>query len=76
MGRSGEVVQSIVLLAHRLDMGVVAEGVETPSQLEKLRDLICDRFQGYYFSKPVSANETPRLLEESLAKSHVVKVRG
>jgi diguanylate cyclase (GGDEF)-like protein len=72
MDNAGHVVESIVLLAHRLGMQVVAEGVETASQLKRLRDLSCDHFQGYYFSEPVPAGEIPRLLEESRPKPGLV----
>ena len=44
-------------LAHRLQLKVVAEGVETEAHLSYLRDNRCDEIQGYYFSKPVPADE-------------------
>jgi EAL domain-containing protein (putative c-di-GMP-specific phosphodiesterase class I) len=40
-------------MAHNLDMGVVAEGVETADQLEALKRLGCDEAQGYLFGKAV-----------------------
>jgi len=46
------IVQAILTLAHALDMQVTAEGVETSSQATRLRDLGCDRGQGYFFGKP------------------------
>ncbi|HWF11727.1 MAG TPA: EAL domain-containing protein [Bryobacteraceae bacterium] len=61
---SSTVVESIVNLAHRLGLQVVAEGVETDTQRTNVLDLMCDQMQGYYFSKPVAAGEVPRLLEE------------
>jgi EAL domain-containing protein (putative c-di-GMP-specific phosphodiesterase class I) len=48
-----EIVRTIVELGHNLDMRVVAEGVETPAQLEVLRHLGCDDAQGYLFSPPM-----------------------
>ena len=48
-----EIVQTIVTLAHALEMDVVAEGVETPLQRKKLKDLGCEFGQGYLFAKPV-----------------------
>ncbi len=52
---SHHIVESVVILAHRLGMRVVAEGVETASQYESVRRLGCDYYQGYYFSPPVPA---------------------
>jgi len=45
-----------------MNMGVVAEGVETPEQLSKLRNLRCDRVQGYYFSKPLAVADAEFLI--------------
>lgn len=57
------IVRTIVALAHALELGVVAEGVETADQLRFLAQLKCDLYQGYYFSKPVSAEEIVKLLK-------------
>jgi diguanylate cyclase (GGDEF)-like protein len=70
---SSTVVESIVNLAHRLGLKVVAEGVETDTQRTNLLDLMCDQLQGYYFSKPVSEGEVPRLLEERSSVSGRVR---
>ena len=51
------VVQAIIKLAHELDLFVVAEGVETKEQLEEMTALKVDYIQGYYFSKPLPAEE-------------------
>jgi diguanylate cyclase (GGDEF)-like protein/PAS domain S-box-containing protein len=50
-----ELVRTIITLARSLGMEVVAEGIETESQLAQLKALECERGQGYYFSKPMSA---------------------
>ncbi len=47
------IVQTVVTLAHSLDMVAVAEGLETPVQLEILRSLGCDFAQGYFFGPPL-----------------------
>jgi EAL domain-containing protein (putative c-di-GMP-specific phosphodiesterase class I) len=46
---------AIITMAHALSMRVVAEGVETPSQLAILRELACDEAQGYLISYPQPA---------------------
>ncbi|NCN23842.1 MAG: EAL domain-containing protein, partial [Gallionella sp.] len=47
------VLRIATLLGSNLGLDVVAEGVETPEQLEFLRDCGCTRVQGYYFAKPM-----------------------
>ncbi len=61
--RHHEIVRSIVGLAHKLGLQVIAEGVETPLHLRALRDLGCEHGQGFYFSRPLD----PASLEELLA---------
>jgi EAL domain-containing protein (putative c-di-GMP-specific phosphodiesterase class I) len=60
--QQSEIVRAIVGLAHNLGMDVIAEGVETPQQLELLRSLNCRRAQGFFFSRPVPAEEAQRLI--------------
>jgi diguanylate cyclase (GGDEF)-like protein len=55
-------VNAIISMAHALGMSVVAEGVETESQLHVLRSLECDEAQGYLFSKPMPAEAATRFL--------------
>jgi diguanylate cyclase (GGDEF)-like protein/PAS domain S-box-containing protein len=57
------IVSAIIAISHSLGLKVVAEGVETAEQLAFLRSLGCDGAQGYYFSRPVGADEFARLLE-------------
>jgi EAL domain-containing protein (putative c-di-GMP-specific phosphodiesterase class I) len=57
------VIESIVSLAHRLGLRVVAEGIETSDQNEGLRNMQCDEFQGYYFSRPITAEAVENLIE-------------
>lgn len=56
------IAQAIIDMAHNLDMGVVAEGVETQRQLEILMDMGCDMIQGYYISRPLPEAEIRALL--------------
>ena len=48
---------AVVAMAKKLKLDVVAEGVETQRQLEVLRELGCDRYQGYLFSPAVAPEE-------------------
>ena len=53
--RAQTIITAVIAMAHALGMLVVAEGVETPAQLEILRTLGCDIAQGNYFSNPLTA---------------------
>jgi diguanylate cyclase (GGDEF)-like protein len=57
-----EIVQTIVTLARSRGMDIVAEGIETPTQLQKLRELGCELGQGYLFSQPVDREKATELL--------------
>jgi diguanylate cyclase (GGDEF)-like protein/PAS domain S-box-containing protein len=56
------IVQAVIALAHGLGIDVTAEGIETAEQLGWLRELVCDRGQGFYYAKPAPANELESLL--------------
>lgn len=58
------VVKAIISLAKSLDLQVVAEGVETSDQLERLKQLECDYFQGFLLSRPTSIEGLQQLLNE------------
>ena len=58
------IVASIIALAHNLRMSVIAEGVETAEQLDYLRHQGCDEMQGYYFSRPLPAQEFEQLVRQ------------
>ncbi len=59
------IVQLVIDLAHALGMTAIAEGVETPEQLGRLRDMRCEQGQGYYFSKPLTGEAAATLLANS-----------
>src|SRR5437660_939535 len=63
------IVRAIVSLAHSLRLKVVAEGVETSEQLNVLRSLGCDQYQGFCFSPAVPAAQFAALLRESQQKT-------
>jgi EAL domain-containing protein (putative c-di-GMP-specific phosphodiesterase class I) len=49
------IVETIIRLAHDLDLKITAEGIETSNQRQYLANLLCDFGQGYYYSKPVTS---------------------
>jgi diguanylate cyclase (GGDEF)-like protein/PAS domain S-box-containing protein len=59
---SAVVARAIIGLAHNLRMTVIAEGVETDAQLSFLRKLGCDEMQGFFFSKPLPADQFEAML--------------
>ncbi|HEV2443283.1 MAG TPA: bifunctional diguanylate cyclase/phosphodiesterase [Steroidobacteraceae bacterium] len=63
------IVRAIVSLAHSVGLQVVAEGVETAEQLERIRALDCDQWQGYYCCPPQPAAELAERLAEDAAIS-------
>ncbi|HEY0162668.1 MAG TPA: EAL domain-containing protein [Edaphobacter sp.] len=65
------IVSKMIELAHSLQMVVVAEGVETESQMEMLKDLKCDELQGFLLGRPLPSGDLERLLQEE----HGVEVR-
>ncbi len=66
-GSEGELLyRAIISMAEALEMTVVAEGVETLSQLRLLRAMGCDELQGYLISRPLPAEQVPGLLRQSV----------
>lgn len=60
--RSFKIVKSTIELAHDLGLHTVAEGVEDASTLNELKELGCDRIQGFYIAKPMPYDELTRFL--------------
>ena len=56
------IVQAVIALAHGLGIDVVAEGIETAEQLTLLRELACDRGQGFLYARALPAAEAVELL--------------
>ena len=63
-GDNLEIVKAIATLAHSLEMKVVAEGVETEEQIERLKEMKCEFMQGYFYSKPLEVKVFEDLLKE------------
>lgn len=59
------IISTVVTLAHNLNMKVIAEGVETAEQAEKLHAMKCDEAQGYYFHKPLLLEDFNNLLSST-----------
>ena len=62
--------EAIIVMAHKLGMKVIAEGIETPEQCDLLRQAGCDYGQGYLFSRPVSAEEFERFYSTHGQRPH------
>ncbi|MFO1219956.1 MAG: EAL domain-containing protein [Burkholderiaceae bacterium] len=61
-GQHGAIVRAVLAMADSLGMHVTAEGVETAEQASVLAAMSCDQLQGYFFSRPVAADEIAPLL--------------
>ena len=59
------IASAMIALGQRLNLSVIAEGVETDEQLEALREFGCDSYQGFLAAKPLEAGELARFLEGS-----------
>jgi diguanylate cyclase (GGDEF)-like protein len=59
------ITRAVIVLAHELDLNVIAEGVETFDQLELLVKHGCDQIQGYLFSKPVTSDGCAAMIKSS-----------
>ncbi len=66
-----ELVIATILMAHALDLKVIAEGVETEAQLKFLTENGCDVIQGYYYSPPLSYNNLLDYLKDNISDSDI-----
>ncbi len=65
-----DTVELIIVLAHKLKLKIIAEGIETAKHLERLRDFGCDLGQGYFFSPPLQPEAASKLLREAALAPH------
>jgi len=63
-GDDATITRAVISMAHSLGLKVIAEGVETRAQLEFLAEYGCDEVQGYYFAKPMPAEECGNWVRE------------
>jgi diguanylate cyclase (GGDEF)-like protein len=70
------IVESIIRLGAALNLGVIAEGIESPVIVEKLLELGCHRGQGYLISRPVPAAELASMLSAGLVSEAVLRPRA
>lgn len=60
------IIRAVVAMADSLEMSTTAEGVETAEEAEMIRQLGCKKIQGYYFGRPMSAEEARQVCRRSL----------
>jgi diguanylate cyclase (GGDEF)-like protein len=70
------IVRSTIDLAHNMGLNVVAEGVEDEATLERLRALGCDMVQGFYLSKPLTADDAAAFMRTSPWTHPAAEARG
>lgn len=71
-GGNSEIVETIVMLARNLGMKVIAEGVETETQVKQLKKLNCEGAQGYYFSKPLCFDDMQPFLNGEVRTGQII----
>lgn len=64
---ASDIVELIIALAHKMNFKVIAEGIETARQLERLQELGCEFGQGYYFSQPMEAKAAMIYMRQQIA---------
>jgi diguanylate cyclase (GGDEF)-like protein/PAS domain S-box-containing protein len=70
------IVRAIITVAKNLNLSVTAEGIETAEQVTLLRELGCDRGQGYYFARPLAADPLASLFAHRLPDSDASPMRA
>jgi diguanylate cyclase (GGDEF)-like protein/PAS domain S-box-containing protein len=64
---AADIVELIIALAHKMNLKAIAQGIETPRQVERLMELGCEYGQGYYFSQPMEAQAAQQFLRQQNA---------
>ena len=63
-GKGKLILEQVVSMSNKLELGLLAEGVETKEQVELLQSIGCDQVQGYYYAKPMPEEEFFELLKK------------
>ncbi len=63
---TSDIVELIITLAHKMNLRVIAEGIETSRQLERVLELGCEFGQGYYFSQPLEAKAAQQFVRQQI----------
>lgn len=66
---AADMMEVIISLAHKLDLRVIAEGIETSKQLERLLEMGCEFGQGYYFSQALESKAALQFVRNNLASA-------
>jgi predicted signal transduction protein with EAL and GGDEF domain len=66
-GKDEAIIKAVIVLANNLGIEVIAEGVETRQQLEFLNQNKCDEIQGFFYHKPISADEFVKLMRKNIS---------
>ena len=64
---ASDMVEMIITLAHKMGMKMIAEGIETARQFERLRELGCEFGQGYYFSQPLESKAVSQFMRQQVS---------
>ncbi|MCH9697093.1 MAG: EAL domain-containing protein [Gammaproteobacteria bacterium] len=70
------IAETIVSISNTMELSVIAEGVETQEQIQKLKDIGCELGQGFYFCKPASAEQIARLVSTDLLDHQAEELPG
>ena len=65
----------MIALGHALNLTVVAEGAETEGEVEQLRALGCDLAQGYYFARPMPADQMTQWMADQATENECASIR-
>jgi diguanylate cyclase (GGDEF)-like protein/PAS domain S-box-containing protein len=61
---AADMIEVIITLAHKMNLQVIAEGIENTKQVERLRELTCELGQGYFFSQPLDSKAVVQLVRQ------------
>ena len=65
---SKQYVAMIISIGHIMNLDVISEGVESPDQIETLKDIGCDYIQGFIWGKPVSSEEAEEIVRKNMSE--------